>query len=170
MAGAWPACLCVWTMYGLHYIAYVTARICIAGRDRARRSAKHSSPAAAAIARGQRWRLRDPRICAGPDMSDTERKVSRTRSSAFDWASTTRKLGSILALVPDQLDGCWENWLHLTSSASCAVYSPMIRLEYSEDAFISCSFGLDHPGSKLHICQDSWLCEWFCTISSSNGS
>ena len=44
MAGAWPACLCVWTMYGLHYIAYVTARICIAGRDRARRSAKHSSP------------------------------------------------------------------------------------------------------------------------------
>ena len=95
-------------------------------------------------------------------MSDTERKVSRTRSSAFDWAST--------ALVPDQLDGCWENWLHLTSSASCAAYSPMIRLEYSEDAFISCSFGLDHPGSKLHICQDSWLCEWFCTISSSSGS
>ena len=44
----------------------------------------------------------------------------------------------------------------------------MIRLDYSEDAFISCSFGLDHPGSKLHICQDSWLCEWFCTISSSN--
>ena len=31
-------------VYGLHYIAYVTARICIAGRDRARRSAKHSSP------------------------------------------------------------------------------------------------------------------------------
>ena len=103
-------------------------------------------------------------------MSDTERKVLRTRLSAFDWTSTIRKLGSILALVPAQLDCCWENWLHLTSSASCAAYSPMIHLEYSEDAFISCSFGLDHPGSKLHICQDSWLCEWFCTISSSNCS
>ena len=103
-------------------------------------------------------------------MSDTERKVSRTRSSAFDWASTTRKLGSILALVPDQLDGCWENWLHLTSSASCAVYSPMIRIEYIEDAFTSCSIGLDHPSSKLNMCLDTWLCGWFCTISSSNGS
>ena len=88
-------------------------------------------------------------------MSGTERKVSRTRLSAFDWTSTIRKLGSVLALVPDQLDGCWENWLHLTSSACCAVYSPMIRIEYSEDAFISCSVGLDHLGSKLHICQDS---------------
>eukprot|EP00964_Phaeocystis_antarctica_P043294 scaffold24845_cov89-Phaeocystis_antarctica.AAC.2 len=29
-------------------------------------------------------RLRDPRICAGPDMSDTERKFSRTRLSTFD--------------------------------------------------------------------------------------
>ena len=46
----------------------------------------------------------------------------------------------------------------------------MIRIEYNGDAFISCSIGLEHPGSKLHICRDSWLCDWFCTISSSNGT
>ena len=44
-------------------------------------------------------RLLDPRICAGPDMSDTERKLSRTRFSTFDWTSTIRKPGSIMALV-----------------------------------------------------------------------
>ena len=46
----------------------------------------------------------------------------------------------------------------------------MIRIEYIEDAFTSCSIGLDHPSSKLHIYRDSWFCGWFCTISSSNGS
>ena len=46
----------------------------------------------------------------------------------------------------------------------------MIRIEYNEDAFISCSIGLDHPGSKLHIYPDCCLCDWFCTISSSNGT
>ena len=44
-------------------------------------------------------RLRDPRVCAGPDMSDTERKVSRTRLSTFDWTPTIRKPGSIMAFV-----------------------------------------------------------------------
>eukprot|EP00964_Phaeocystis_antarctica_P056638 scaffold33427_cov27-Phaeocystis_antarctica.AAC.1 len=34
----------------------------------------------------------------------------------------------------------------------------MIRIECNEDAFTSCSIGLDHPGSKLHICRKSWLC------------
>ena len=137
---------------------------------RARRSAKHSSPQQQQQLVASAARLRDPIICAGPDMSDTEMNVSRTRLSAFDWTSTIRKLGSILALVPAQLDGCWENWLHLTSSVSCAVYSPMIRIEPIEDAFTSCSICLDHPSSKLHIYRNSLFCGWFCTISSSNGS
>eukprot|EP00964_Phaeocystis_antarctica_P050048 scaffold28993_cov34-Phaeocystis_antarctica.AAC.1 len=44
-------------------------------------------------------RLRDPRTCAGPDMSDTERKLSRTRFCTFDWTSTIRKPSSIIALA-----------------------------------------------------------------------
>ena len=31
----------------------------------------------------------------------------------------------------------------------------MIRIEYNGNAFISCLIGLDHFGSKLHICRDS---------------
>ena len=154
-------------MHGRVYLLHVHVSVSPATARAARRS---SSPAQQLQLVASAARLRDPRICAGPDMSDTERKVSRTRSSAFDWASTTRKLGSILALVPDQLDGCWESWMHLTSSASCAVYSPMIRIEPIEDAFTSCSICLDHPSSKLHIYRNSLFCGWFCTISSSNGS
>ena len=68
------------------------------------------------------------------------------------------------------VDACCQILLHWASSASGDVCSPMIRIEYNEDAFISCSIGLDHAGSKLHICSDCWLYDWFCTISSSNGS
>jgi len=32
-------------------------------------------------------------------MADTERKLSRTRFSTFDWTSTIRKPGSIMALA-----------------------------------------------------------------------
>ena len=46
----------------------------------------------------------------------------------------------------------------------------MIRIEYNEEAFISCSIGLDHPGSNLHMHPDCWLCDLFCTISSSHSS
>jgi len=35
----------------------------------------------------------------------------------------------------------------------------MIRIEYNEDAFISCSIVLDHPGSKLHMYPDCCLCD-----------
>ena len=115
-------------------------------------------------------RLRDPRICAGPDMSDTERKFSRTRLSTFDWTSTIRKPGSIMALALQRPRLLLPNLADWTSSASGDVCSPMIRIEYNEDAFTSCSIGLDHPGTKLHICWKSLLCDWLCTISSSNGS
>ena len=60
--------------------------------------------------------------------------------------------------------------LHWTASASGDVCSPMIRIEYNEDAFISCSIVLDHPGSKLHMYPDCCLCDLFSTISSSNGT
>ena len=40
--------------------------------------------------------------------------------------------------------------LHWTPSASGDVYSPMIRIEGTEDAFISCSIGFDSPSRKLH--------------------
>ena len=157
-------------VYGLHHIAYVTARICIAGRDRARSSAKHSSPCSSS---NSSWpalaSARSENLCrtrhVGHREEGLEDEIVRVRLGVdnpearqhlgIGTRPTRWLLGELVAL---------DTW------ASCAVYSPMIRLEYSEDAFISCSFGLDLPGSKLHICQDSWLCEWFCTISSSNSS
>ena len=42
--------------------------------------------------------LRHPPINAGADMSDTKRKVSRRRFSAFEWTSTIPKPGSIMAM------------------------------------------------------------------------
>ena len=79
---------------------------------RARRSAKHSSPQQQHQLVASAARLRDPIICAGPDMSDTERNVSRTRLSAFDWTSTIRKLGSILALVPASARQVMPLWVN----------------------------------------------------------
>ena len=57
-----------------------------------------------------------------------------------------------------------------TRRTSTETIVTMIRMEYIEDAFTSCSTGLDHPSSKLNMCLDTWLCGWLCTISSSNGS
>eukprot|EP00964_Phaeocystis_antarctica_P136229 scaffold100663_cov105-Phaeocystis_antarctica.AAC.1 len=50
----------------------------------ARAARRSSSPAQQQQLLASAARLRDPRIYAGPDMSDTEKKVSRTRLSAFD--------------------------------------------------------------------------------------
>ena len=141
---------------------------CIAG-DRARRceaaaqlSSNRSKPA-----------LRDCAIresvpgqtCRTPRGSsrgrDSPRSIGRRQSGspAASWHWHCKDLGC-----------CCQLLLHWTASASGDVCSPMIRIEYNEDAFISCSIGLDHPGSNLHIYPDCWLCDLFCTISSSNGS
>ena len=80
----------------MHDRVYLRVSTCICTARAARRS---SSPAQQQQLVASAARLRDPRICAGPDMSDTERKFSRTRLSTFDWTSTIRKPGSIMALV-----------------------------------------------------------------------
>ena len=68
-------------------------------RRRPRAPLRSSSPAQQQQLMASAPRLRDPRICAGPDMSDTARKLSRTRFSTFDWTSTIRKPGSIMVLA-----------------------------------------------------------------------
>ena len=136
------------------------------------RAAAKQQPSSAATACGQRCATARPEnLCRARHVGHRE-EVSRTRLSTFDWTSTIRKPGSIMALVlqTPPLGGCCQILLHWTSSASGDVCSPMIRIEYNEDAFTSCSIGLDHPGTKLHICWKSLLCDWLCTISSSNGS
>ena len=92
--------------------------------------------------------------------------------STFDWTSTIRKPGSIMALAlqTPRCRACCQLLLHWTASASGDVCSPMIRIEYNEDAFISCSIVLDHPSSKLQMYPDCCLYDLFSTILSSNGT
>ena len=91
------------------------ARICIAG-DRTHRSAKQQRSLGSSS--NNSWlALRD---CSRPENLfrtrhvGTERKVSTKRLSAFDWTSTIRKLSSILAFVPEQIDNCCMNGYNCT--------------------------------------------------------
>ena len=123
----------------------------------ARAARRSSSPAQQQQLVASAARLRDPRICAGPDMSDTER---RSRGRDCPRSIERRQSGSSAASwhwYCRHLDACCQILLHSTSSASGDLCSPTIRIEYNEDAFISCSIGLDHPGSKLNICPDCCL-------------
>jgi len=149
------------------YLLHVHVSVSPATARAARRS---SSPAQQQQLVASAARLRDPRICAGPDMSDTER---RSRGRDCPRSIGRRQSGSPAASwhwYCKHLGGCCQILLHWTSSASGDVCSPMIRIEYNEDAFISCSIVLDHPGSKLHMYPDCCLCDLFSTISSSNGT
>ena len=121
---------------------------CIAG-DRARRC-----EAAAQLSSNSSWpALRDcaTRESVPGQTCRTPRGSSRGRDSPRSIGR--RQSGSPAASwhwYCKHLCGCCQSLLHWTSSASGDVCSPMIRIEYNEDAFTSCSIGLDHPGTKLH--------------------
>eukprot|EP00964_Phaeocystis_antarctica_P048330 scaffold27984_cov33-Phaeocystis_antarctica.AAC.1 len=78
----------------------------------ARAARRSSSPAQQQQLVASTARLRDQRICAGPDMSDTERKLSRTRFSTFDWTSQSGSPAASWHWYCKHLGGCCQLLLH----------------------------------------------------------